>query len=139
MAKEGKSYSPKEDEDTVEPEKISIESKIREAETIDSNAEVLPEKKPKNMNLYYLIGAVSMLLTIFIIYKVFLMNDSDIIVTEKPFEEIIAEENLAEPESNDDETNDDKTRIGKEHKRILQIDYIKLLKLEQLCEVISHN
>jgi len=111
LAKAGKQYDPQETEQAVEPKKESIESKIREAESVDSGMEVTTEKKSKNMNLYYLIGAFSMLLTIFIVYKLFLTDSREIVVTEKPFEEIIAEKNVSETGSDDNSGSNNQNKI----------------------------
>jgi cytoskeletal protein RodZ len=93
LAKEGKPFSEKETEEQEKPKKEKIEKKIHEAESVQSNVDLGPENKSKNMTIYYLIGAFSMLLTIFIVYKLFLMDETDKIVTEKPFEQIIEEKN----------------------------------------------
>jgi len=103
MAKEGLDYEKTADLDEPEIEKKpeeKIKKKVSQAAKNDTKPELTTEKKRQDKNLYYIITAIVMFLSIFIIYKVFLVDTSNEIITEKPFDEIIKSEQVKDSNEN---------------------------------------
>lgn len=84
-----------------------IKTKISKAVDQDAQAEHRGRPAKNNKTIYYAITGLLMLIFIFIIFKLFLTNTNNEIITEKPFEEII-EEQL---DSDEDKTNLDVNEI----------------------------
>ena len=102
-AKEGKAYIDPEAENdnqktTWDERTFGEEVKSPQADSIVHSAD---KSGSSNISIYYLIAAVSLLLTIFIIYRVFLSEDDNTIITEKPFEEIVENQVTDNLESNE--------------------------------------
>ena len=78
-----------------------IKSKISEAVEQDAKADIKDKPSEKNKTLYYALTGILMLLFIFVIYKVFLTDSNNEIVTEKPFEEIMEDQVVINEEKRD--------------------------------------
>ena len=102
-AKSGKAYvdtesDPDQKEELPTERSFGAEEKAPQLENVNNTSE---NPGISNKSIYYLVGAVSLLLTIFIIYKVFLAEDDKTIITEKPFEEIVENRDIVDSETND--------------------------------------
>jgi cytoskeletal protein RodZ len=97
LAKEGKNYNFESEQTNQQEEKITketVETKLADASKFDISPEVSESNYKSNKPLLYFVTAVGMLLTIFIVYKLFLTDQKTEIITERPFEEIVEEQSL---------------------------------------------
>lgn len=137
-AKEGLNYEKSKDE--LESEVLvsteKIKSKISQAADHDSSLNI-PQKFQQSNKMVYFAGlAVLLLLSIFIIYKVFLIDSSTEIITEKPFDEIVESQNQKNKSGNiegnklDEDKNVDVNKIN-----LKQIEKIKENKSNEINSV----
>lgn len=67
-------------------------AKIDQSEKVELSNETRENENKKSKTSIYILSALGMLITILLVYNLFLDNSSNVIVTEKPFEEIIESE-----------------------------------------------
>ena len=100
-AKEGKKFEK--DDQEIKTEPIKKEDKIKKtissAIEEDERSEVQEASFQKNNLILYIAGAIVILILIFFITKLFLEDEPNQIITEKPFEEILEERNTSAGES----------------------------------------
>lgn len=87
------------DSESVERENITKEKevthKIVEPSIEDINDKTFDVEKSSKKTVIYILTAVIIFIAIFSLYKLFLENDNNRIITEKPFEEVISEKQIA--------------------------------------------
>jgi len=95
-AKSGQNYNelPRDDDNSIEEDSSeNLEPNISKGVIPKSKSGSPEDRSQSNKTLYYSIGSIAMLLFIFIIYKVFLNDQRNELITEKPFDEIVQEQN----------------------------------------------
>ena len=107
--------------------KKTVEASNRELKNEENNSD-----NKKNKQFYYILAAVLMLAFIFTLYKLFLTEDTNQIITEKPFEEIVQEQNLDEKINSEIITSENLNEIEqKKYELVKPITTTEIPKLEQ--------
>lgn len=108
-AKKGLDFDEKNDvenEDNDEVKSNSVTKKLHEAAKIDKKNTSIEENKNQKKMIYYASLGISLLVLIFVAYKIILDEPNNQIVTEKPFEQIIEEQNSSESLENQNQINE---------------------------------
>ena len=104
-----------------------VEPSIVELKNEKSNSDHKPNKQ-----FFYIFVAVLMIAFIFTIYKLFLTEDTNQIITEKPFEEIVQEQNLDDKNNGKTITSEDLNEVEqKKYELIKPTSANEIPKLEQ--------
>jgi cytoskeletal protein RodZ len=117
MAREGKDFdipNEKIEDKKSSLKKETINSKIDEAARVELAHEPTDQSNTKNKMSIYILSALLMIIAIFTIYNLFLKDQSDKIITETPFEEIVENKKRDNVEENPKVVNrDNSDLIGK--------------------------
>ncbi len=111
--------------------KIEIEKKIEESNKFDDDKSLPEEKSDSKKNLLYIIIGILLLISIFVIYNLFLTEENKEIVTEKPFEEVLEEVSDKKNETEIDKDLSDKKNKTKtkKNKKLLKKSKIESAKI----------